>query len=107
MKNLQFTKADSGKPRLSLVEPAFIRGVGRILTFGAEKYDANNWKTLPPEELHRYKDAAMRHFLAYLDGELIDPESGQPHLDHLACNVMFLRYFEHQLKEDECHNQSD
>ena len=100
MSNDQFIKADNGKARVSLVEPAFVYGVGKILTFGAEKYSAGNWKTLPPSELYRYKDAAYRHFLAYLDGELIDPESGQPHLDHLACNVMFLRYFTHQLPKD-------
>lgn len=104
MSNDQFIKADNGKSMVSLVEPQFVLGIGKILTFGAAKYDRNNWKQLPTSELYRYKDAAYRHFLAYLDGELIDPESGQPHLDHLACNVMFLRYFEHQKDKHDTSN---
>ena len=89
----QFMKHDSGKCMVSLVDPAFTLGVGAILTFGAHKYAINNWQLVP--DITRYKDAAYRHFLAYLSGELIDPESGLPHLDHLATNIMFLRYFEH------------
>lgn len=94
----QFIKADIGKPRMSLVEPKFIEGLANILTFGAQKYDANNWKLLPKDQLWRYKDSLLRHMNAYLSGELIDPESGMPHLDHVSCNIMFLRYFEHQVE---------
>ena len=90
---LPFMKYDSGKCMVSLVDPAFTLGVGAILTFGAHKYAINNWQLVP--DITRYKDAAYRHFLSYLSGELIDPESGLPHLDHLATNIMFLRYFEH------------
>ena len=32
----------------------------------------------------------MRHFEAYRSGEKNDPESGMPHLWHVACNIMFL-----------------
>jgi hypothetical protein len=88
-----FIKHDTGKCRVSLVDPDFTLGVGAILTFGAQKYAANNWKLMT--ELERCKDAAYRHFLAYMSGELLDPESNLPHLDHLATNIMFLRYFEH------------
>jgi hypothetical protein len=88
-----FMKYDNGKCRVSLVDPDFTLGVGAILTFGAQKYAANNWKLMT--ELERCKDAAYRHFLAYMSGELLDPESNLPHLDHLATNIMFLRYFEH------------
>jgi hypothetical protein len=91
--NTEFMKHDTGKCRVSLVDPDFTLGVGAILTFGAQKYAANNWKLMA--ELERCKDAAYRHFLAYMSGELLDPESNLPHLDHLATNIMFLRYFEH------------
>ena len=40
-----FKKADAGKPMVSLMEPKFILGVSEILTFGAEKYGKDNWKT--------------------------------------------------------------
>jgi hypothetical protein len=33
-----------------------------------------------------YYDAAMRHLMAYFDGQDLDPESGLPHLAHvMAC----------------------
>ena len=31
-------KFDNGKNRLDLVEPEFIENVGKVLTFGADKY---------------------------------------------------------------------
>ena len=91
---MSFKKFDTGKPRISLVDPKFILGVADILTFGAEKYGANNWKTAKDIDTFRFKDAALRHLLSYLDGELIDTESGKPHLHHAACNLMFLDYFD-------------
>ena len=39
----------------------------------------------------RYRDAAYRHFMRYLDDPTgVDEESGLPHLWHLACNIAFL-----------------
>ena len=38
----------------------------------------------------RNRDALYRHWLAYLSGEEIDPESGMSHLWHMACNLDFL-----------------
>ncbi len=90
-------KDDQGKNRLDLIEPEFIEGVGKVLTFGAEKYEENNWQKVDNAE-NRYYAAAMRHLLAWRKGEKIDPESGLNHLDHVACNIMFLQHFE---KEDD------
>ena len=85
----QEAKADAGKPRLSLVPPAIIEAVGRVRTYGTEKYgDPDNWRKVEPE---RYRDALMRHTCAWLrnpDG--IDEESGLQHLEHMACNIAFL-----------------
>jgi hypothetical protein len=53
----------------------------------AKYHDPDNWKKVAPQ---RYKDAAYRHWLAYLKGEKLDPESGLPHLHHCACNLAFL-----------------
>ena len=91
-----FKKLDEGKPMVSLVEPAYVLGTAKILTFGAEKYGKGNWKTAKAEDIERYNDALLRHLYAYLGGEKIDPESGQPHLYHISCNVMFLDYFDRQ-----------
>ena len=70
--------------------------------YGNNKYGSpDNWKQVEKE---RYKDAAYRHFLAYLDNPNgVDEESGLPHLSHLACNIAFLcemEYWDKVLRED-------
>lgn len=82
-------KADAGKLQLTLVPRRIIRVVARVRMYGNEKYhDPENWRTV---EIERYRDAAFRHFLSYLDDpQGVDEESGLPHLWHLACNVAFL-----------------
>ena len=88
--NDQTAKADEGKLRLTLVPRGIIRAIARVRMFGTAKYhnDPDNWKNVEPQ---RYKDAAFRHFLAFLDDPFsTDEESGLPHLWHLACNIAFL-----------------
>lgn len=88
-------KNDQEKNRLDLIEPEFIEGVGKVLTFGADKYEPNNWQKVDDAE-NRYYAAAMRHLMAWRKGEKTDPESGISHLFHVACNIMFLQYFERE-----------
>ena len=85
----QSAKADSGKPRLTLVPRKIIWAIAKIRGYGCEKYtDPENWKRVSAE---RYRDAAYRHFMKYLDDPYgKDEESGFPHLWHLACNIAFL-----------------
>lgn len=81
-------KHDKDKPRLDLVPPAIIEGVGEVRTFGKEKYGEKSWKDVEPE---RYRAAMMRHICLYLrNPEGKDDESGLSHLKHVACNVAFL-----------------
>lgn len=82
-------KHDAGKIRLSLAPRKVIWDIAKVRMYGTDKYgDPENWKTVEPE---RYRDAAFRHFLRYLDDpEGMDKESGLPHLWHLACNIAFL-----------------
>ena len=82
-------KADVGKPRLSLVPRKIIWAIAKIREYGNKKYgDPENWRKVEPQ---RYRDAAYRHFMRYLDDPTgLDEESGLPHLWHLACNVAFL-----------------
>ena len=93
----QTIKADAGKPRLSLVPPAIIEAVGRIRTYGAAKYGADeNWRQV---ELERYRDALLRHLCEYLrEPASVDGESGLPHLEHMACNIAFLLELERSMK---------
>ena len=84
----QDVKADAGKPRPTLVPISLINAVTEVREYGCQKYkDPENWRAVEPQ---RYKDALYRHWLAYLDGEEFDLESGLPHLWHLACNAAFL-----------------
>ena len=82
-------KADTGKPRPTLVPVSLIRAVTAVREYGTAKYhDPKNWRTV---ESQRYRDALYRHWLAYLeDPHGVDTESGLPHLWHVACNVAFL-----------------
>lgn len=86
------TKFDSGKPRVDLVPPSMILGVAEILTFGAAKYAAHNWRK--GIAYSRIVSSLFRHLLAWVGGEKLDPESGKPHLWHVGCNVAFLIEFE-------------
>jgi len=81
-------KSDAGKPRPTLVPVSLIEAVTAVREYGCRKYhDPENWRQVAPQ---RYRDALYRHWLAYLRGEKTDPESGLPHLWHMACNLAFL-----------------
>ena len=80
-------KDDSSKLRYDLIDFKSIEQMVSVLTMGANKYGPDNWKNVEDE---RYVAATMRHFFSHQLGELTDRESGQPHLAHVLCNVMFL-----------------
>lgn len=65
--------------------------VAVILSFGANKYKANNWKLC--EDAGRYISAAARHYEDYLtDNESLDPETGVKHYYHFLTNIMFIQH---------------
>lgn len=85
-------KFDGDKPRWTLLMRGCakaLNGVAAVLTFGAKKYDADSWKQVEGGE-DRYRSALYRHLNAIESGEVLDPESGLPHWDHVACNALFL-----------------
>lgn len=84
----QEAKQDAGKIRPTLVPVSVINAIATIREYGTAKYgSSDNWRRVEPQ---RYRDALYRHWLAYLSGEINDPESGLPHLHHMACNLAFL-----------------
>lgn len=83
------SKHDSGKPLMGAVPPNALLAVAKVLTFGAEKYGRDNWRQVENAET-RYLDAALRHINAYQRGEAVDPESGESHLAHAVCSLMFM-----------------
>lgn len=91
MKEKKFVKYDGEKPRYELIHPSAMDEMAKVLSYGAKKYDDNNWHKCP--NWTRYFGACMRHMWAWLNGEDIDPESGLSHLGHAMCCIMFLISF--------------
>jgi hypothetical protein len=93
-------KFDEDKPSMNLLSRIALEETAKVMDFGKEKYDAHNWRK--GFAWSRPLSAAMRHIMAFNDGENKDPESGLSHLAHAACCIMFLLEFEktHQELDD-------
>lgn len=87
-------KHDSDKPHLFLIPRSALEAEARVLGFGALKYGMHNWRQ--GFDWSRLIDAAMRHIVAFADGEDMDPESGLSHIAHARCMLGFL--LSHQLE---------
>lgn len=85
-------KFDSDKLPVNLLSTEALNQTAAVLKFGADKYHAHNWRD--GFAWSRPLAAAMRHIMAFNDGEDKDPESGLSHLAHAACCIMFLLEFE-------------
>ena len=88
-------KFDGGKLEYGLVPPLALKEMVKVLTFGAQKYERDNWQRVPDSK-RRYFDALQRHLWAWKEGEELDPESGIHHLAHAMCCLFFL--YEHDIK---------
>ena len=88
-------KFDGGKLEYGLLPPLALEETVKVLTFGAQKYERDNWQKVPDSK-RRYFDALQRHVWAWKNGEKLDPESGIHHLAHAMCCLMFL--YEHDVK---------
>lgn len=85
-------KFDQEKNRVELISPFALEELGKVLTFGAKKYDARNWEN--GIHFSRILGAILRHTYAYMRGETRDPETGLSHMAHAMCECMFLLHFE-------------
>lgn len=78
------------KPQLHLIPPSAMLAEARVFELGARKYGAYNWRENSVAATV-YQSAALRHLLAWFDGEDIDKESGESHLAHArACMGILL-----------------
>ncbi len=82
-------KLDDGKLKMSLIPHEALTALGEVLTFGANKYTPEGWRTVTDAKT-RYTDALLRHYCAYQSGESVDEESGLSHLKHMLTNIAFL-----------------
>lgn len=82
-------KFDQEKPAMDLMPPLMELEASKVLTFGAQKYDAENWRHV--DDLHaRYRSAAKRHINALKQGQMFDEESRLHHAAHAVCCLMFI-----------------
>jgi hypothetical protein len=88
-KLLAGVKYDEDKPDYSLLPANALNDLVRVLTYGARKYDRENWRKVPDMN-NRYFAAAMRHMWALRRGELFDPETGIHHAAHAMCSMAFI-----------------
>lgn len=82
------SRFNSGKPRFDLIDGLAMEGLAQVLTKGAIKYAAHNWRAgMPYMEVIA---SLERHIAKLKQGEDIDKETGEYHADHIQCNAMFL-----------------
>lgn len=79
------------KPDLSLIPLCTLEDEARVWMYGKEKYASWNWAKGMPWSVPFA--CAMRHLSSWQSGEDIDPESGQPHLAHVMCNIRMLALY--------------
>ncbi len=84
----QAERYNAGKPELSYIDLTCFIPAAKVLEFGALKYERDNWRK--GFAVTKVLDSMLRHIAALQRGELIDPESGLPHIGHIQCNAMFL-----------------
>jgi len=85
-------KFDADKAPWHLLPTDAVRCVVRVLGFGAARYQERNWET--GLDWSRVYAALQRHLTAWWEGERYDPDSGMPHLWHVATNALFLVAYE-------------
>ncbi len=88
-------KFDGGKLDYTLVPFEGLDEIVKVLMFGAQKYDRDNWRHVE-NAAQRYAAAAFRHLTAYNKGEHTDPETNLSHLAHVGCCILFMLALEKQ-----------
>lgn len=78
------------KPPMSTVSVPVMQEVGVAMLEGAMKYGRHNYRAAGVRT-SIYYDAALRHLLAYWEGEDIDPDSGLSHLSKAIAGLAVLR----------------
>lgn len=83
-------KADGGKIDFTLLLkdlPKSVESVVKVLDLGSKRYGRTNYSKV---ETERYEASVMRHIMSHLSGDLVDPDSGEPHLSHAICGLLFI-----------------
>lgn len=88
----EWKKRMTGRERWDLLPFSALKQVVKVLTIGAEKYDEFGWRQIAakPEGHNIFFNKAIRHLVAWKEGEEKDAETGVNHLAHVIANCLFL-----------------
>lgn len=91
-------RKSGGKVNFALIPMHLLAGTARVLMGGVVKYASWNWaKGMAWSECF---NCTIRHlFKWWYCGEDYDAETGEHHLDHVMCNVLFMRHYTMTYKE--------
>jgi len=92
-------KKGTKSARFDLIDQRFLWALAEVCGFGAGIYGDNNWRRGYDWSLSYA--ALMRHLSAFLQGEDLDPDSGLPHVSHVAWHAMVLFVFSSVEKAEE------
>ena len=79
---------DTGKPRMDLLPVGGLFAVADVMGYGAGKYGARNWQG--GIAYSKLVASTLRHLFRRLGGQVLDDESGLPHLAHAAANLLMV-----------------
>lgn len=88
---------NDGKIDFSLLPLCTLEDEIRVWMYGQEKYAAFNWAKGMDWSIPFA--CALRHLSAWQSGEIVDQESGLPHLAHAMCNLRMLTLYDKTYKE--------
>ncbi len=78
-------KDTQGKEKLRFIPRQALVEIARVREYGNNKYGCpNGWRLCDRDD---FVEAAMRHIVKYFDGQMIDSESGLPHLSHALTSL--------------------
>jgi hypothetical protein len=79
----------AAKTPLALIPPVAADAIAKVHQHGADRYSPWNWRE-SKVPMMTYLHAMRRHLDAVLDGQDLDPDSGLPHVAHVAasCNII-------------------
>lgn len=90
-------KHDANKVRMELLPVTPLVDIAKVLTFGAKKYSDENWRK--GISYKRVYGALLRHLTSWYSGEENDAETGESHLAHAGCCLLFLLEYTHTKTE--------
>lgn len=95
----EFTEGrGTGQEMAAQLGPDLMEQAANVFQYGANKYKAWNWLKGMPWSIP--VGCALRHMQAvFIDQELLDSESLEPHTGHFACNIIMLATYDVMYQE--------